>query len=329
MNCLRVLCAVPFVKKMMARSFGVDNSVLNKELLGLHFKNPVGLAAGFDKNALYLNELEALGFGFVEIGTVTPKPQDGNEKPRLFRLPKDKALINRMGFNNHGVKAVAERLRLWQITAGKSANARSRLIIGGNIGKNKITANEDAWRDYEICFKELFDCVDYFVVNVSSPNTPGLRELQEKDSLRKILSHLQTINRQNNIPKPLLLKIAPDLTREQIDDVIDLAMEIRLDGLVAANTTISRSGLTTNDARLTAIGAGGLSGKPLTARATEIVQYIHQKTNGSIPFIASGGIFTAADAKEKINAGAALVQVWTGFIYEGPAIVKRICQSFL
>ena len=329
MNCLRVLCAVPFVKKMIARSFGVDNSVLNKELLGLHFKNPVGLAAGFDKNALYLNELEALGFGFVEIGTVTPKPQDGNEKPRLFRLPKDKALINRMGFNNHGVKAVAERLRLWQITAGKSANSRSRLIIGGNIGKNKITANEDAWRDYEICFKELFDCVDYFVVNVSSPNTPGLRELQEKDSLRKILSHLQTINRQNNIPKPLLLKIAPDLTREQIDDVIDLAMEIRLDGLVAANTTISRSGLTTNDARLTAIGAGGLSGKPLTARATEIVQYIHQKTNGSIPVIASGGIFTAADAKEKINAGAALVQVWTGFIYEGPAIVKRICQSFL
>jgi len=329
MNCLRVLCAVPFVKKMMARSFGVDNSVLNKELLGLHFKNPVGLAAGFDKNALYLNELEALGFGFVEIGTVTPKPQDGNEKPRLFRLPKDKALINRMGFNNHGVKAVAERLRQWQITAGKSANSRSRLIIGGNIGKNKITANEDAWRDYEICFKELFDCVDYFVVNVSSPNTPGLRELQEKDSLRKILSHLQTINRQNNIPKPLLLKIAPDLTREQIDDVIDLAMEIRLDGLVAANTTISRSGLTTNDARLTAIGAGGLSGKPLTARATEIVQYIHQKTNGSIPVIASGGIFTAADAKEKINAGAALVQVWTGFIYEGPAIVKRICQSFL
>lgn len=329
MNCLRVLCAVPFVKKMMARSFGVDNSVLNKELFGLHFKNPVGLAAGFDKNALYLNELEALGFGFVEIGTVTPKPQDGNEKPRLFRLPKDKALINRMGFNNHGVKAVAERLRQWQITAGKSANSRSRLIIGGNIGKNKITANEDAWRDYEICFKELFDCVDYFVVNVSSPNTPGLRELQEKDSLRKILSHLQTINRQNNIPKPLLLKIAPDLTREQIDDVIDLAMEIRLDGLVAANTTINRSGLTTNDARLTAIGAGGLSGKPLTARATEIVQYIHQKTNGSIPVIASGGIFTAADAKEKINAGAALVQVWTGFIYEGPAIVKRICQSFL
>jgi len=314
---------------MIARSFGVDNSVLNKELFGLHFKNPVGLAAGFDKNALYLNELEALGFGFVEIGTVTPKPQDGNEKPRLFRLPKDKALINRMGFNNHGVKAVAERLRQWQITAGKSANSRSRLIIGGNIGKNKITANEDAWRDYEICFKELFDCVDYFVVNVSSPNTPGLHELQEKDSLRKILSHLQTINRQNNIPKPLLLKIAPDLTREQIDDVIDLAMEIRLDGLVAANTTINRSGLTTNDARLTAIGAGGLSGKPLTARATEIVQYIHQKTNGSIPVIASGGIFTAADAKEKVNAGAALVQVWTGFIYEGPAIVKRICRSFL
>jgi len=297
-----------------------------KELFGLHFKNPVGLAAGFDKNALYLNELEALGFGFVEIGTVTPLPQDGNEKPRLFRLPKDKALINRMGFNNHGVKAVAARLRQWRIDSRLTTHD-SRLIIGGNIGKNKITPNEEAWRDYEICFKELFDCVDYFVVNVSSPNTPGLRALQEKDSLRKILSHLQTINLQQHLPKPLLLKIAPDLTREQIDDVIDLAMEIKLDGLVAANTTISREQLITPAARLSAIGAGGLSGQPLAARSTEIVQYIYRKTNGQLPVIASGGIFTGIDAKEKLRSGAVLVQVWTGFIYRGPGITRQICKA--
>ena len=341
MNCLKCLCYIPFVKKILVRSFSIQTKQLNKELFGLHFKNPVGLAAGFDKNALYLNELEALGFGFVEIGTVTPRPQAGNDKPRLFRLPKDKALINRMGFNNDGVKVVAERLRQWHAICSKSANAHSllptpdsrlptpnsRLIIGGNIGKNKITPNEEAWKDYEICFRELFDCVDYFVVNVSSPNTPGLRELQEKDSLRKILSHLQTINRQNIIPKPLLLKIAPDLTQEQIDDVIDLALEIKLDGLVASNTTINRTGLMTPDSRLSTIGAGGLSGKPLTIRATEMLRYIHQKTNGQVPVIASGGIFTAADAMEKIHAGAALVQVWTGFIYEGPGIVKRICKQ--
>ncbi|MEP6726280.1 MAG: quinone-dependent dihydroorotate dehydrogenase [Bacteroidota bacterium] len=335
MNCLKWLCYIPFIKKILTSSFTTENTKLNKELFGLNFKNPVGLAAGFDKNALYLNELEVLGFGFVEIGTVTPKPQEGNDKPRLFRLPKDKALINRMGFNNHGVKAVAERLRLWKLrnaqlsTLHAPRTSHSRLIIGGNIGKNKITPNEEAWRDYEICFRELFDCVDYFVVNVSSPNTPGLRELQEKDSLRKILAHLQTINKQNTFPKPLLLKIAPDLTQEQIDDVIDLAVEIKLDGLVAANTTINRAALKTQDSGLAAIGAGGLSGKPLAQRTTEIVQYIHEKTNGHVLVIASGGIFTADDAKEKLHAGAALVQVWTGFIYEGPSIVKRICKALL
>lgn len=315
MNALKWLCTIPFVKKMISSSFRPADTIT--ELFGLKFKNPVGLAAGFDKNARYLNELEALGFGFVEIGTVTPKPQDGNDKPRLFRLPKDKALINRMGFNNDGVEMITERLKKWRLK-------KSPLIIGGNIGKNKITPNEDAWKDYEICFRELFGYVDYFVVNVSSPNTPGLRELQEKDSLRKILSHLQSINRQQQIPKPLLLKIAPDLTTEQIDDVIDLAIEIKLDGLVAANTTINRQGLKTTAAELDAIGAGGLSGKPVTQRATEVVRYIHQKSGGAIPVIASGGIFTAADAKEKKNAGAALVQVWTGFIYEGPGIVKKI-----
>ncbi len=330
MNCLKRLCRIALIKKLLTRCFSLAHPQLSRELFGLPFKNPVGLAAGFDKNALYLNELESLGFGFVEIGTVTPRPQDGNEKPRLFRLPADKALINRMGFNNHGVKAVAERLRAWNQRSRKEpAVGQQRLIIGGNIGKNKTTPNEEAWRDYEICFRELFDCVDYFVVNVSSPNTPGLRALQEKDALRKILSHLQTINRQQPLPKPLLLKIAPDLTQEQIDDVIDLAMEIKLDGLVATNTTINREGLKTPNLRLSTIGAGGLSGKPLTARSTGIVQYIHGKTNGQLPVIASGGIFTGQDAKEKLHAGASLVQVWTGFIYEGPAVVKNICKTLL
>jgi dihydroorotate dehydrogenase len=296
--------------------------IIQFSILNLQFSNRIGLGAGFDKNAKYLRELEILGFGFVEIGTVTPLPQEGNPKPRLFRLQKDKALINRMGFNNDGVKVIAERIRGFRIK-----NSELRMIIGGNIGKNKTTPNEDAWKDYEICFKELFDHVDYFVVNVSSPNTPGLRELQEKGSLRKIFINLQSINRTKPQPKPLLLKIAPDLTKEQIDDIIDLAMEIKLDGLVATNTTISRSGLTTIDYRLSTIGAGGLSGKPLQKRSSEIVKYIHERTKGEMPVIASGGIFTSSDAKEKFDAGASLIQVWTGFIYEGPAIVKKIYKS--
>jgi dihydroorotate dehydrogenase len=335
MNCLKLLCNIGF-KKIITGIYKPKNNVESSLTLGginIQFSNPVGLGAGFDKNAKYLRELECLGFGFVEIGTVTPLPQAGNDKPRLFRLPKDKALINRMGFNNDGVAVVAERLKKWResqellVGSQESTTTASRLIIGGNIGKNKMTPNEDAWKDYEICFKELHPYVDYFVVNVSSPNTPGLRELQEKESLRKILTHLQATNAVQHQPKPLLLKIAPDLTQEQIDDVIDLALEIKLDGLVATNTTISRSGLTTDDSKLTSIGAGGLSGLPLKHRSTEVVKYICQKTGGKIPVIASGGIFTAADAKEKITAGASLVQVWTGFIYEGPKIVKRICKS--
>jgi dihydroorotate dehydrogenase len=322
MNALKFACKVGFIKRLISTKSTPDQPDLSTDLFGLHFKNPIGLAAGFDKNALYLNELEALGFGFVEIGTVTPKPQAGNEQPRLFRLPKDKALINRMGFNNEGVKVIAKRLKEWK-------EKGSSLIVGGNIGKNKVTPNEEAWKDYEICFRELFDCVDYFVVNVSSPNTPGLRELQEKDALHKILSHLQTINLTlagtEGTPKPLLLKIAPDLTQEQIDDVIDLALEIKLDGLVAANTTIDRSNLVTSKEELEAIGAGGLSGKPVTQRATELVRYIVEKTKGQVPVIASGGIFTGADAQEKLQAGASLVQVWTGFVYEGPGIVQKIC----
>ncbi|MBL7748113.1 MAG: quinone-dependent dihydroorotate dehydrogenase, partial [Chitinophagaceae bacterium] len=231
MNLLKAMCRIGFIKRLISSCFSPKGNH-PYSLFSIQFPNKVGLGAGFDKNAKYLKELECLGFGFVEIGTVTPLPQAGNDKPRLFRLPKDKALINRMGFNNEGVKVVAERLRQWAIVNRQPGKTVSRLIIGGNIGKNKVTPNDDAWKDYEICFKELHAFVDYFVVNVSSPNTPGLRELQEKDSLRKILSHLQTINAAQMQPKPLLLKIAPDLTQEQIDDVIDLALEIRLDGLV-------------------------------------------------------------------------------------------------
>ena len=323
MNCLRLACALPPLRALLRSSFTPAGPGLSTHFLRLPFRNPVGLGAGFDKNARYLRELETLGFGFVEIGTVTPLPQAGNDKPRLFRLPADQALINRMGFNNDGATAVAARLEKW-----RTRNPDTTLIVGGNIGKNKQTPNEEAWKDYEICFKELHPYVDYFVVNVSSPNTPGLRALQEKDSLRKILLHLQMINNGKAHSKPILLKIAPDLSEAEINDVVDLAMEIKLDGLVVSNTTISRDGLRTPAAEVEAIGAGGLSGAPVRARATEVVQYVQEKTNGQIPVIASGGIFTAADAKEKMKAGASLVQVWTGFIYVGPSIVKKICKGW-
>jgi len=289
---------------------------------GITFPNFVGLGAGFDKNAKYLRELEVLGFGFVEVGTVTPRPQAGNEKPRLFRLPKDEALINRMGFNNDGVNAIAKRLKSW-----RHNHQKSLLIIGGNIGKNKITPNEDAWKDYEICFRALHPYVDFFVVNVSSPNTPGLRALQEKSSLKKILTHLQSLDKEFTSKKPILLKIAPDLNLEQVNDVIDLVQEIKLDGLVATNTTISRDNLNTPTEELSAIGAGGLSGQPLSKRSTEIIKYINQKTSGSISIIASGGICNSSDAQEKLNAGASLIEVWTGFIYQGPSIIKNILNA--
>ncbi len=327
MNSLRLLCRLGGRK--ILRSMFVPKENVPSEVLGLRFPNKVGLGAGFDKNARYLRELECLGFGAVEIGTVTPLPQAGNDKPRLFRLPKDKALINRMGFNNEGVEVVRERLKKWKIEKGK-LKVPSTMIIGGNIGKNKVTPNEEAWKDYAICYRELYPYVDYFVVNVSSPNTPGLRELQEKDSLHKILTTLQEMRKElavANGHKPLLLKIAPDLTKEQIDDVIDLATEIKLDGLVATNTTISREGLLTAADKVNAIGAGGLSGLPVRERSTEVVKYIAEKTEGQLPLIASGGIFTGEDAQEKLKAGASLVQVWTGFIYEGPAIVKKIVRT--
>ena len=330
MSLLRAFCSIPFLRSMISKNFKAP--AIPNSIFGLRFRNPVGLGAGFDKNAEYLREFDALGFGFVEIGTVTPRPQPGNEKPRVFRLPKDKALINRMGFNNDGVNVVAERLKGWRKyqtsnikREGSNNSLLSPLLIGGNIGKNKTTENEEAWKDYEICFRTLHPHVDFFVVNVSSPNTPNLRALQEKASLHKILTHLQKLNFEFEVQKPIFFKIAPDLEWAQIDDVIDLANEIKLDGIVATNTTISREGLQTTEHQIQKIGPGGLSGKPVQKGSTEIVQYIHQKTNGSIPIIASGGIFTGKDARLKVQSGASLVEVWTGFIYEGPFIVKRIC----
>jgi dihydroorotate dehydrogenase len=348
MNCLKVLCSVGIVRRVIhsifdpptprlrrkgsSSSINADrisgHSTLQNEFFRLDFKNPIGLGAGFDKNALWLRELQALGFGFIEIGTVTPKPQPGNDKPRLFRLPKDKALINRMGFNNDGADAIAKRLKMWRDNSRLTSHD-SRLIIGGNIGKNKDTPNDEAWKDYASCFNTLHAYVDYFVVNVSSPNTPGLRELQEKESLRKILMHLQMINNGKARSKPILLKISPDITREQLDDIIDLALEIKLDGLVATNTTTNRDYLKTPESKLMEIGEGGLSGQPLKEKSNPIIRHIHAKTKGSIPIIASGGIFTGDDALEKFTAGASLIQVWTGFIYEGPAIAKKIAKTLL
>jgi len=322
MNSLR---NTPMSRLVLHSLLNYEHPLLRRELLGLQFNNPVGLGAGFDKNALYLRELAALGFGFVEVGTVTPKAQPGNKKPRLFRLPEDRALINRMGFNNDGAEAIKRRLIKWKTY--QLSTVKHQLMVGGNIGKNKITPNEDAWKDYVQCFAALRECVDYFVINVSSPNTPGLRELQEKDALRKIFGELQNTNQKYTAKKPLLLKIAPDLTNEQLDDIVALAIEMRLDGLVATNTTISRDNLSpASRQRAANIGAGGLSGKPLASRSTAVVQYLATNTNGNIPIIASGGIFTGKDAAEKLQAGASLVQVWTGFIYEGPAIVNKICK---
>ena len=293
---------------------------LEREVFGLRFRNPVGLAAGLDKNAVLTDELASLGFGFVEIGTVTPRPQPGNPTPRLFRLPQDGALINRMGFNNDGAAAVAARLR---------QRSNQQLIIGGNIGKNKDTPNEQAGDDYVAAFEALAEVVDYFVVNVSSPNTPGLRELQDKKPLISLLQQVQARNQARAQPRPLLLKIAPDLTDAQLDDILEIARETQLSGLVATNTTISRSGLTTAAGQVASYGAGGLSGRPLRARATEVIAYLHRRSQGALPIIGAGGIHSAADALEKLAAGATLVQLYTGFVYEGPALIKQINQAIL
>lgn len=300
--------------------YKVENPKLEREVFGLKFPNPVGLAAGFDKDAKLYKELSNFGFGFIEIGTVTPKPQPGNEKPRLFRLKEDAAIINRMGFNNGGVDEAVERLKL-----NCHPERSRRVLIGGNIGKNKITPNEEAVNDYIICFDAFFDYVDYFVVNVSSPNTPNLRALQEKEPLTQLLQTLQNRNNSKDKRKPILLKIAPDLTDEQLLDIIEIVSETKIDGIIATNTTISREGITSENKK----EMGGLSGKPLNKRATEVIRFLSEKSNKAFPIIGVGGIHSAKDALEKLEAGASLVQLYTGFIYEGPDLIKQINQAIL
>lgn len=318
-NLLGVLNWIPGLNRLLRHYYTISAPELNRNVFGISFPNPVGLAAGFDKDAKRFRELACFGFGFIEVGTLTPKPQEGNPKPRLFRLPQDEALINRMGFNNGGVQAAVERLK----------GRKGKIIVGGNIGKNKVTPNAEAVNDYRYCFEALYPVVDYFVVNVSSPNTPNLRELQDKEPLTALLMAVQDMNNATSAPKPVLLKIAPDLTNSQLDDILDIARETKIAGIIATNTTIDRSGLATTAETIESIGAGGLSGKPVLKRSTAVIRYLVEKSNGTIPVVAVGGIFTAEDAWEKIAAGASLVQVYTGFIYEGPAMVKRINKGLL
>ncbi|MDX2361322.1 MAG: quinone-dependent dihydroorotate dehydrogenase [Crocinitomicaceae bacterium] len=318
-KCIHVALLIPGMKALWRNMYDVRDPRLEKELFGIKFKNPVGLAAGFDKNAGMFNDLAYCGFGFIEIGTITPKGQPGNDKPRLFRLKEDSAIINRMGFNNDGMEAAIENLK----------KRKTDIVIGGNIGKNKVTPNENATKDYTKSFNALFPYVDYFVVNVSSPNTPNLRALQEKEPLTNLLRTLQDLNAQKENRKPILLKIAPDLTDEQLDDIIEIVAEVNLDGVIATNTTISRDGLSSSSAKVESIGAGGLSGKPMKNRSTEVVRYLSEKSNKSFPIIGVGGIHSAEDALEKIEAGADLVQVYTGFIYEGPKLIKQINKAIL
>ena len=311
---IKLLSKIPGFSGLFRALYQVKDSRLETEVFGLKFKNPVGLAAGFDKNAVLYKELSNFGFGFIEIGTLTPKAQDGNPKKRLFRLREDSAIINRMGFNNDGVEEAVLRLK-----------KNTGVLIGGNIGKNKVTPNEEATSDYEICFEALFDYVDYFVVNVSSPNTPNLRALQDKEPLTGLLQTLQNNNLAKPKQKPILLKIAPDLTDEQLLDIIDIVNETKIAGVIATNTTLSREGLASENK----IESGGLSGKPLTKRSTEVIRFLAEKSNKSFPIIGVGGIHSAEDAIEKLAAGASLVQLYTGFIYEGPALVKAINKAIL
>jgi dihydroorotate dehydrogenase len=311
---IRFLNKLPFVTTIIKKLYQVEDASLERELFGLKFKNPIGLAAGFDKDAKLYNELSNLGFGFIEIGTLTPKAQPGNPKKRLFRLKEDSAIINRMGFNNGGVEEAVLRLK-----------KNKGVLIGGNIGKNKVTPNENAVDDYKICFNALFDYVDYFVVNVSSPNTPNLRALQDKEPLTNLLKDLQIENSNRNKKKPILLKIAPDLTNEQLLDIIDIVSETKIDGIIATNTTISRDGLTSEDKN----EVGGLSGKPLTRRSTEVIRFLAEKSNKAFPIIGVGGIHTVEDAFEKLEAGADLIQLYTGFIYEGPKLIKDINKALI
>lgn len=311
---IRNISKVPGFKGLFRSMYLIKDKRLERELFGLKFKNPVGLAAGFDKDAKLYNELSNFGFGFIEIGTITPKPQEGNPKKRLFRLKEDSAIINRMGFNNGGIEEAVERLK-----------KNSGVLIGGNIGKNKVTPNENAVADYEICFNALFDYVDYFVVNVSSPNTPNLRALQDKEPLTQLLKALQVLNFKKDQSKPILLKIAPDLSDDQLLDIIDIVNITKIDGVIATNTTISREGLISDNKT----EVGGLSGKPLTKHSTEVIRFLAEKSNKAFPIIGVGGIHSAEDALEKLEAGADLVQLYTGFIYEGPRLIKSINKTLL
>lgn len=311
---IRFLHRIPFMGLVVRLLYTSKDPSLVRNVFGLRFPNPIGLAAGFDKDAMLYHELANFGFGFIEIGTVTPKPQSGNPKPRLFRLKKDKGIINRMGFNNQGVAAVAKRLK-----------KNKGVLIGGNIGKNKNTPNNQAQEDYLNCFDALFDVVDYFVINVSSPNTPNLRDLQEKEPLTRLLNVLQKRNNEKPQRKPILLKIAPDLSNSQLDDIIEIVADTKIDGVIATNTTLSRVGLKSNT-KLTS-QAGGLSGKPLTKRSTDVISYLHTKSNAAFPIIGVGGIHTPEDVQEKLAAGASLVQLYTGFVYQGPAVVKRMNRA--
>lgn len=311
---IKFISKIPFVPSIVKSIYEVKDSRLEREVFGLKFKNPVGLAAGFDKDAKCYKELSNFGFGFIEIGTLTPVGQEGNPKKRLFRLKEDSSIINRMGFNNGGVQEAVERLK-----------KNKSVLIGGNIGKNKLTPNENATQDYEICFEALFDYVDYFVVNVSSPNTPNLRELQDKKPLTELLQTLQNKNLAKPKQKPILLKIAPDLTDSQLFDIIDIVNETKIAGVIATNTTLSREGLQSKNKS----EMGGLSGKPLTNRSTEVIRFLSEKSNKAFPIIGVGGIHSAEDALEKLEAGASLIQLYTGFIYEGPSLVTKINKEIL
>lgn len=317
LNMLKLLCAIPLVEPVLSWVNQANDDTKSKHVFGLNFKNVVGLAAGFDKNAKYIDELAALGFGFIEIGTVTPLPQEGNPLPRLFRLPKDEAIINRLGFNNDGLDAIVERLK----------KRRSNILIGGNIGKNKITPNERAVDDYVICFNKLFDFVDYFVVNVSSPNTPNLRELQEKNQLFNLLNTLQELNNSRKAAKPILLKIAPDLNEHELTDILWVVKESGISGIISSNTTIDRSNLRSNAQKVKEIGAGGLSGKPVLHKSNAVLHYLNKHKAANLPIIAVGGIHSASDAVGKLNAGADLVQLYTGFVYEGPQLIRSIRKA--
>ena len=314
MSMLRVVNYIPFSGHLVRMIFNYQNPKLEREVFGIKFKNPVGLAAGFDKNGDAYTLMAYLGFSFVEIGSLTPEAQGGNPKPRCFRLPKDQALINRMGINNNGVKYAVEYIK----------NHKPNCIIGGNLSKNSTVSNEDAPKDYEKSFALLYDFVDYFVLNVSCPNVKNLDKLQNINSLSEIIDRLLTLRRYYDDYRPILLKVSPDIEQKHLDEIIDLVLVSGLDGVIATNTTRSREPLTTDKESVAAIGDGGMSGAPLFEKSLSFVKYIHQRTNGQLPIIAVGGIMSPEKAKAMLDAGASLIQVYSGFIYNGPAFVKEI-----